>query len=140
MFNKLIVALMPLAPRFLVKMVSKRYIAGEDSAAAIAKCLELKARGFLTTLDILGEAISNEQQAEKALEAYLNLITEVVASGITRNISLKPTALGLGLSEESLPSGTSPLLSKKPNKPMYLSAWIWKIRPTPLPLCVFMIN
>jgi len=99
-FNKLIVALMPLAPKFLVKMISKRYIAGDDISSAITTCRALQAQGFLTTVDILGEAVTSEAQANAARDSYLELISEVAASGITKNISLKPTALGLELSDE----------------------------------------
>ena len=100
MFNRLIVALMPLAPKFIVRMISKRYIAGDDTSAAIATCHALKAKGFLTTVDILGESVTLEAQAIAARDSYLDLITEVVNCGIEKNISLKPTALGLGLSPE----------------------------------------
>ncbi len=99
MFNKLIVALMPLAPRFIVKMVSKRYIAGEDTASAMATCKKLKAQGFLTTVDILGESVSSDEQAREARDSYLRLIAEVSENDIEKNISLKPTAMGLGLSD-----------------------------------------
>ncbi len=100
MFNKLIVALMPLAPRFIVRMISKRYIAGEDTASAMATCKKLNDQGFLTTIDILGESVTSNDQAIEARDSYLDLITEVAKSGITKNISLKPTALGLELSED----------------------------------------
>ena len=100
MFNKLIVALMPLAPRFIVKMVSKRYIAGEDTDSAIATCLRLKDQGFLTTVDILGESVTSDQQAREARDSYLDLISEVAKNDIAKNISLKPTAMGLALSED----------------------------------------
>jgi len=99
-FNKLIVALMPLAPRFIVRMISKRYIAGEDTASAMATCKKLNDQGFLTTIDILGESVTSNDQAIEARDSYLDLITEVAKSGITKNISLKPTALGLELSED----------------------------------------
>ncbi|MBT3229452.1 MAG: proline dehydrogenase [Candidatus Marinimicrobia bacterium] len=98
MFNKLIVALMPLAPRFIVKMISKRYIAGEDTPSAMATCKQLNAQGFLTTVDILGESVTTNDQAREACDSYLDLITEVSKSNIEKNISLKPTAMGLGLS------------------------------------------
>ena len=57
MFNSLMVAAMPLAPRFLIKAFSKPYIAGEDTATALEKCKRLQESGFATTLDILGESI-----------------------------------------------------------------------------------
>ena len=100
MFNKLIVALMPLAPRFIVKMISKRYIAGEDTASAMATCHTLTQEGFLTTVDILGESVTEAAQAIAARDSYLDLISEVISNKVEKNISLKPTALGLGLSEE----------------------------------------
>ncbi len=100
MFNKLVVALMPLAPRAIVKIISKRYIAGEDVPSAIKMCQELQSQGFLTTMDILGESVSSEAQANAEREQYLSLIASVVEGGIEKNISLKPTALGLGLSAE----------------------------------------
>lgn len=103
---------MPLAPRFIVKMVSKRYIAGVDAESAIQKCLELKSKGFLTTIDILGEAISEQSQADEARESYLNLISLVASSGIEKNISLKPTALGLGLSENAAFRNISEIVKK----------------------------
>ncbi|MBT4033502.1 MAG: proline dehydrogenase [Candidatus Marinimicrobia bacterium] len=100
MFNKLIVALMPLAPRFIVKMISKRYIAGEDAASAMVTCQKLKEQGFLTTVDILGESVTSNEQARAARDSYLELITEVANNNIAKNISLKPTAMGLGLSQD----------------------------------------
>ncbi len=100
MFNKLVVALMPLAPRAIVKIISKRYIAGEDVPSAIKMCQELQSQGFLTTMDILGESVSSAAQANAERDQYLSLIASVVEGGIEKNISLKPTALGLGLSAE----------------------------------------
>jgi len=112
LFNKLVVMLMPLAPKILVKLISKRYIAGENIRSAIEKCQKLQSRGFLTTLDILGEAVNNEDQANEALHSYLELISEVSKSGIEKNISLKPTALGLGISEELAFKNISKLVSE----------------------------
>ncbi len=100
MFNKLIVTLMPLAPKFIVKMISKRYIAGEDTASAMVTCQKLKDQGFLTTVDILGESVTSNEQALEARDSYLDLITEVSKNNIAKNISLKPTAMGLGLSAD----------------------------------------
>ncbi len=112
MFNKLVVLLMPLAPKFLVRIISNRYISGEDTASAVAKCQALRSKGYLTTMDILGESVITEAQANEAREDYLTLISEVVTSGIEKNISLKPTALGLGLSEDLAFSNISMIVKK----------------------------
>jgi len=91
---------MPLAPKFIVRMISKRYIAGEDTSAAMNMCRTLNRAGFLTTVDILGESVTSKEQALAARDAYLDLVSQVSEQGITKNISLKPTALGLELSDE----------------------------------------
>ncbi|PIZ66875.1 MAG: proline dehydrogenase [Candidatus Marinimicrobia bacterium CG_4_10_14_0_2_um_filter_48_9] len=95
--NRLIVGLMPLMPRGIVKLFSKRYIAGDRIEDAIATCAHLKNTGFETTLDILGEAISTSTEAAASRDAYINLIQTVSHHPVSKNISLKPTALGLGL-------------------------------------------
>lgn len=120
MFNKLIVALMPLAPRFLVKMISKRYIAGEDSQAAIKTCLKLQEQGFLTTLDILGESITTETQANEGRDAYLQLLSDIAKVDIAQNVSLKPTALGLGISGELAFDNISSIVSKAHNSGIFI--------------------
>lgn len=120
MFNKLVVSLMPLAPKVIVKMISNRYIAGEDAASAIRSCQELKAQGFLTTMDILGESVTTEAQANEAREAYLQLISDVSDSNIEKNISLKPTALGLELSDDLAFNNISAILSKAHEKGIFI--------------------
>ncbi|NQV14796.1 proline dehydrogenase family protein [bacterium] len=112
MFNKLIVALMPLAPRALVKMISKRYISGEDAHSAIKTCEVLKKQGFLTTIDILGESITTESQANEGREAYLHLLADMSGKDIEQNVSLKPTALGLGISSELAFENISMIVAK----------------------------
>lgn len=120
MFNKLLVSLMPLAPRFFVKLISKRYIAGENTSDAISTCLDLKSQGFRTTLDILGESVNNEDQANAGRDEYLELISEVANSDIDKNISLKPTALGLGISRELGLKNISQIIKKADQSDIFI--------------------
>lgn len=99
MFNRLIVSSMPLMPRGIIKLFSKRYIAGDTIEDAIKTCSALKQSGFESTLDILGESISTPAEAVASRDAYMNLIRTVSHHPISKNISLKPTALGLSLDE-----------------------------------------
>lgn len=100
MLNRLIVSSMPLMPRWFIKLFSKRYIAGEAVDDAIQVCTQLKKDGFETTLDILGESISEIEEANASREAYIDLIRQVSRHPFSKNISLKPTALGLNLDFE----------------------------------------
>jgi proline dehydrogenase len=74
-----------------------RFIAGETLEEAIAVARQIEARGLTLTLDQLGESVTSLETAAAATRGYLDVIDRVVAAGITRNISLKLTQLGLDL-------------------------------------------
>jgi proline dehydrogenase len=74
---------------------ARRFIAGETADEAIAAAFAVEARGFLQTLDYLGESVRSMAAAEAATREYLRIIQAIIASGIGRNLSLKLTQLGL---------------------------------------------
>ena len=79
---------------------ARRFIAGETLEEAIAAARAVEARGLAITLDYLGESAATLEAAEAATCEYLRIVDTVAASGITRNISLKLTQLGLGLDHD----------------------------------------
>ena len=76
---------------------ARRFIAGETVDEAIRAARSLQARGFLLTLDYLGESVATMDEANAATQEYVRLIDVLVASGIERNISLKLTQLGVDI-------------------------------------------
>jgi proline dehydrogenase len=76
---------------------ARRFIAGETAEEAVDAARALQAAGMLLTLDQLGESVTTPAEAEAATEVYLALIGKILAAGIDRNISVKPTQLGLGI-------------------------------------------
>jgi proline dehydrogenase len=76
---------------------ARRFIAGETTAEAIAAARAVESRGLSQTLDYLGESVASMAAADQATREYLEVIDEVVAAGIGRNLSLKLTQLGLDL-------------------------------------------
>ena len=74
---------------------ARRFIAGETIEEAVACGRSLQVRGFLLTLDYLGESVRTLEEASDATREYLRLLDVIVASGIERNISLKITQLGI---------------------------------------------
>ena len=80
---------------------ARRFIAGETIDEAIAAARAVEARGFLQTLDYLGESVTSLAAADAATLEYLRIIDAVVASGIGRNLSLKLTQLGLDVDRAS---------------------------------------
>ena len=77
MFNKMITRLLPVMPKKLVWIFSKKYIAGETLDDAIRVCRELNAMKIRFTLDLLGEFITRLDEATANKEAYLAIIDHV---------------------------------------------------------------
>lgn len=99
LFNTLMASAISLVPRALIRKVSRRYIAGETAAEALARVRALDARGFSATLDVLGETVSSLSQADRTTDQYLQMLDAIGHHGLRANISVKPTALGLLLDE-----------------------------------------
>jgi proline dehydrogenase len=80
---------------------ARRFIAGEHVDEAIEAARAVEARGFLQTLDYLGESVRTLQAADAATAEYLEVAARVAAAGIGRNLSLKLTQLGLDVDRAS---------------------------------------
>lgn len=76
---------------------ARRFIAGETADEAITQARAIQASGLLLTLDQLGESITTLAEAEAATAVYVTLIEKIRDAGIDRNISIKPTQLGLDI-------------------------------------------
>lgn len=95
MLNKLISLLLPYMPKSFVWLFSKRYIAGKTIEDAIQVSKDLNQVGIKVTIDLLGEFITNMDQAKVNTNIYLNIIETVEKHDIDGNYSLKPTMFGL---------------------------------------------
>nr|AIA17176.1 Proline dehydrogenase [uncultured bacterium] len=80
--------------------MAKRFVAGETLDDAISAVRVLNAKGLLATLDHLGENVHSEADAERAAQAYLDLLDKIAATGVNSNVSLKLTQLGLDVGED----------------------------------------
>ena len=95
MLDRLVVAAVPLIPKFIVRQVSSRYIAGPTLDDAVQVVRDLNEAGFCATLDVLGEFISTREEAEQAVEVYLQALDRIREEKLDSNISVKLTMLGL---------------------------------------------
>lgn len=87
----------------LTSAVVRRFVAGEDAAGALAVTERLLADGLAVTIDYLGEDTVDPGQAAAVAAEYVALIGRLHAAGLTAGgraeVSVKPTAVGLGLAE-----------------------------------------
>ncbi len=100
-FNKMVAAMLPLMPKNLVWIFSKRYIAGTKLSQAVSISKKLNGEGYMVTIDLLGEFINDLSEATKNKEEYIHIIDTIQKNGIDGNYSLKPTMFGLLLDKEA---------------------------------------
>ncbi len=83
--------------------VVKRFVAGDTAADALAVTERLVGRGLSVTIDYLGEDTVDPDQAAAVASEYVALLDRLAAAGMTvggkAEVSVKPTAVGLGLAE-----------------------------------------
>jgi proline dehydrogenase len=96
-FDRAIVRLLPAVPKPVVQKLSQRYIAGPELKDARATVRRVNAEGKRATIDVLGEEITNEDEAAAIMRAYEDVLADIEQCGLDANVSVKPTALGLNL-------------------------------------------
>ena len=100
LFDRLVVTTLPLVPKFIVGKVASRYVAGETMEEAIQVIRRLNGEGAMATVDLLGEEVKDEAEAEMATEVYLRVLEEIEKHDLDCNISVKPTQLGLDIDRD----------------------------------------
>jgi len=81
----------------LSRPIVARFVAGETLESALPALDRLRAAGFRTSVDILGEAVSSEAAARAAAAAYVAAIPVLEARGLDINVSIKLSQMGLAL-------------------------------------------
>jgi proline dehydrogenase len=99
LFNRLLVGVLPLVPRFVVGRVAARYVAGATLDNALRVVEDLNRLGAMATIDLLGEEVSERGKAAAAVEEYLRVFAAIQERGLDSNVSIKLTLLGLKIDE-----------------------------------------
>ncbi len=100
LLDRAIVRLLPAVPKPVVRRISERYIAGEELADALRVVRRLNAAGKMATIDVLGEEITNPDEARRIAAAYRETFEALERERLDSNVSVKLTALGLDLDYE----------------------------------------
>ena len=100
LLNKLVVATIPAIPRPIVRHFAGRYIAGETIQDAVRCVRQLNSEGVCATLDVLGEDITNEDEAAVSRKHSIEVLHTIARERLDSNLSIKLTSLGLKLGKE----------------------------------------
>lgn len=97
LLDRALVQLLPAVPRPIVRRIAARYIAGQEIDDAVETVAQLNEDGMTATIDVLGEEIHNDDEAQKIVDAYHDTLDAIAEHGLDANVSIKPTAVGLKL-------------------------------------------
>jgi proline dehydrogenase len=98
--SRVMVQMLPLVPRAIVGRVSARYIAGERLPEALAAVRRLRDAGLQASVDVLGEFVHRLDEAARARDEYLALLSALGGDGMRAQVSVKLTQLGLKLDRD----------------------------------------
>jgi proline dehydrogenase len=76
---------------------ARRFVAGETLDEAIHAAARIEQLGMRVTIDHLGEAVTASAAAIAAARDYIAIVEALAQAGLSRNISVKLTQLGLGV-------------------------------------------
>jgi proline dehydrogenase len=98
--DRAIARLLPAVPKPIVRRISARYIAGTELADAVRVVRRLNAAGRMATIDVLGEEVTNVEEARAFAKAYHEVLATIERERLDSNVSVKLSALGLELGYE----------------------------------------
>ena len=84
----------------LTRPVVARFVAGERLEVALPAIERLKAEGFHTTVDVLGESVTEAAHAAAAADRYVATLAALAERGLDANVSVKLTQMGLEIDRE----------------------------------------
>lgn len=105
----------PFQKRFF--FLAKRFVAGEDVAAAIGAVAQLNAQGMSATLDFLGEDVVEREAAIATRDAYFRMLDAIAGANVQSNVSVKLTAIGLLVDESFALDNLCAILERAQSNP-----------------------
>ena len=107
-------------PRWFVRWVSRRYVAGTSLSDAVTVMKRLESQGACFTIDVLGEEISTLDEAQFFLDEYVRVMHAIVEHNFDANLSIKPTAFGLLIDKEKGMENIESLVRKAASHDMFV--------------------
>jgi len=112
LLNKIIISLIPLLPKFFVKLFANKYVAGVKTSQALEIVNKLNNNGFSCTLDILGEHTADLKESYAITYKYMDILDNIKFNDLDCNISIKPSHIGSDIGFENFNQNIAKLIIK----------------------------
>ena len=97
LLNKAVVSVIPVFPKKFVKLFANKYIAGDKLEDAVTTVKRLEDLGYVSTVDVLGESVTEKQTAIECKDENIQVIDAIVENKLPVYLSVKLTMLGLDI-------------------------------------------
>jgi proline dehydrogenase len=91
---------------------ARRFIAGESLEEALAAVRELNAKDLYTTLDYLGESVTDEAATRAAAQTYCKMLDTIAETGVGASVSMKLSQLGQEISDNLVSENLHVILTR----------------------------
>lgn len=106
----------------MIPPIASRFVAGETLDEAMDRLESLNEREIEGILNLLGEQYTDLESVESDTKAYLTMIDRFESNGIDACISVKPSQLGLEISEEEFQNNLEQIVTAGHEKDVFV--WI----------------
>ena len=120
LLDTLIARSVPLLPKFVVRRVASRYVAGETLDEAVAVIRRLNAEGCRATVDLLGEFVKDAAEARANADAYSGIVDRLDSEKLDANVSISHYLFGRLLTVSTADLWITLALS------LAGTAWVWR--------------
>lgn len=100
MINKYLVKLLPYVPKYIVRKVANKYLAGVTLSDALRTVKSLNTKGAMATIDVLGEFTKTKEDALRERAQCADVLEEIFRYKLNANLSLKLTSIGMDIDDE----------------------------------------
>ena len=82
----MVVGTLPVLPRNFVRIFANKYIAGDKLSDAVSAVKALNVQGFKATMDVLGESISERDEALKSTKDNIDVLKAITDNNLDCNL------------------------------------------------------
>jgi proline dehydrogenase len=83
-----------------IPFYAKRWVSGATMDEALQQTASLNTKNIAVTLDLLGENITNLEQARSCTDEYVDMLGQIAEKKLQSHVSVKLTMLGLDVNED----------------------------------------
>ncbi|AEE14339.1 Proline dehydrogenase [Thermodesulfobium narugense DSM 14796] len=98
-FNFTISNTIDYVPEQIIDFFSKKYVSGPSLSDAVKTTIDLNSKGMMSTIDVLGEFVQNEDQTIFFRNECIKVLETIKEESLNANLSLKPTQMGLAINK-----------------------------------------